>query len=154
MMAERGLTMSPRTPANRATIAQATLTLPLPPNLANGRGHWRKKHRERREYFAACDQRQGAGLVPAPPAVALAHAWITAVITHTHWSDDDNAMARLKWSVDWLKTRGYIADDSRKCLTWTGLPHQHITRQFEPGVQITLTVRPAPAGGPGGEVGE
>jgi hypothetical protein len=150
---------NPRPIATRSTIAQApangatatlTLTLPLPPNMANGRGHWRKKDRERKAYLAACDARQAAGLVPPPPAVPLPWAELHAAMVMWAFMDCDNAIARLKWAVDWLVTRGYLEGDSRKHLAWT-LPHQRPSHKDEPSV--TFTLRPAPAGGVGG-VGE
>jgi hypothetical protein len=98
------------------------LTLPMPLNLANARLHWRAKDRERDAYFTHCDALQARNAVPAPPAVPLVRATIAAAMVLGGHMDDDNAMARLKWPVDWLRTRGYIADDRRKNLRWTGFP--------------------------------
>lgn len=125
-------------PANAVEPTEMTFTLPLPPNIANARMHWRVKNIERKAYMQACDALQAAGRVPAPPRQPFVRSWIEASITNAALSDDDNAMARLKWPVDWLKTRGYIVDDSRKHLTWRGLPDQHITRKDAPHVVITL----------------
>jgi hypothetical protein len=97
-----------------------TLTLPMPENVGNARLHWRTKNRAKNDYLAACDALQARNAVPAPPPVPLARATIAAVMVLGNAMDDDNAMARLKWPIDWLVRRGYIADDRRTCLTWAG----------------------------------
>lgn len=107
--------------------------------MANGRKHWRAKDRERRAYLNGCDIQQGLGVIAAPPTRPLAHAQIAACLTMPNPMDDDNAMARLKWAVDWLATRGYFVRDSRKHLTWRGLPDQRITRKEPPHVTFTIT---------------
>jgi hypothetical protein len=116
-----------------------TLTLPMPENVGNARLHWRTKNRAKNDYLAACDALQARNAVPAPPPVPLPRATIAAAMVLGGHMDDDNAMARLKWPIDWLKTRGYIADDRRKNLTWTGFPSQHVTRKQPPSVTLTLT---------------
>ena len=45
--------------------------------------------------------------------------------------DDGNAMNRMKWVEDWLKAWGYITDDSKKHLEWTGFPKQVIDRKYQ-----------------------
>ena len=59
--------------------------------------------------------------------------------------DHDNAMARLKFLLDWLVMSHYIADDSPKRLEWEGLPEQVVKRDGNYRVEITLT--PLAAGG-------
>lgn len=39
---------------------------------------------------------------------------------------------------DWLKTRGYIVDDRRKCLTWAGFPEQVVARKHVYRLEITI----------------
>ena len=119
-------------------MPRLTLTVPMPPNMANGRMHWRTKHRARTEYFAACDFRQRARLVPKPPAVPFGKAALTVTMHVGARHDVDNAMARCKWAIDWLTTRGYIADDGPDCLMWTGFPEQVVKRGD--GYKLVLTL--------------
>ncbi len=115
-----------------------TLDLPMPPNLANSRMHWRVKHREKLAYWATLDRMQLTRVLPPPPAVPWPHARLTSTMTLWAAMDDDNAMARHKWALDWLVTRGYLAGDTRKCLTWTGLPQQIVTRKTPPTLSLAL----------------
>lgn len=115
------------------------LTLPMPENVANARMHWRTKHRARKSYFGVCDGRQGMGQIAPPPLQAFAHATIQATMYLGASMDHDNALARLKWAVDWLVTRGYLLDDNRACLAWDGLPHQIIKRDGNYRVVLTLS---------------
>jgi len=55
--------------------------------------------------------------------------------------DDSNAMRRHKWVEDWLTTRGYIADDRKKVLTWEGFPEQRLSRYGERKIELVLTDR-------------
>lgn len=112
---------------------------PLPANRANSRGHWRKGFNARRKFYAECDLRVLARLLPRPPAEPWDRSTITAELTMRNPMDDDNALARCKDICDFLKTRGYITDDSRMHLRWTGIPTQRITRKQEPCVTVTLT---------------
>ena len=98
--------MSPR--KRRAKIQ---LTLTMPANVANSRGHWRVKHRAKARFYKDSDQRQLVGLVPAPPAKPLESAHVR-VRFHVHnLLDPDNLHARMKHILDWLVTRGYLAND-------------------------------------------
>jgi hypothetical protein len=120
-----------------------TFVVPMPANLANT-GRIRSRNpvtmaRAKKAYLAQLDRLQGAGLVPPPPPVAFRAATITSHMTLGGAMDDDNAMVRHKWPLDWLKTRGYIADDRRTCLTWTGFPSQTVTRKAPPTLTLTLT---------------
>lgn len=113
-------------------------SLPLPPNLANARMHWAAKHHKRQSYFEACDNLQLAGQVPPPPATPLAKAVIYETLYVGSEMDDDNAAHRVKWAIDWLKTRGYIADDKRGNLLRKGYPDQRV--RLKPyRLEITLT---------------
>ena len=63
------------------------------------------------EYFMACLARYGK-LPPPTPARVRAD-----VILFTHQTmDKDNLNARLKFPLDWLQARGYIANDSPAAL--------------------------------------
>ena len=107
------------------------LTLPLPPNRANARWHWRKEKLLRDSYFMRCLAMQG--LKWREPAT---HARISATLYVWSVMDMDNLMARLKWPVDWLVHRGYITDDDPAHLQWT-LPEQQIDRRNQ-RVEIEL----------------
>lgn len=112
-----------------------TLELPLPPNMANGRAHWRAKHRERRGYLAACDLaafRLVASREPLDNVVLSSTLYLWATM------DDDNALARIKWAADWLKTRGVIVDDKRPHCRFT-IPEQVIDRSNQ---RLALTLTP------------
>lgn len=120
-----------------------TLELPLPPNLANARMHWRVKLKEKKAYYALCDQRQLLKQIPPPPRAPLSRAAITAIAYMGATMDMGNLMHRVeKWPCDWLKTRGYIEDDGPKCLRWLGFPEQHIKRDGNYRIVLTLTPEP------------
>jgi hypothetical protein len=95
--------------------------LPLPINSGNSRTHWAAKDKARREYMQVCDYLAMAKRLPGRPAKPFSRAQLTAAIHHTHDTDADNREARLKWAIDWLKTRGYIVDDSDAHLDRTEL---------------------------------
>ena len=121
----------------------------MPPNLGNTTyGHWRVKHKARTAYLTSCDWlllAAGKTLpdaefhVPPPPPAPYPSAIITAHLRLGAAMDEDNLFARIKWAQDWLKTRGYIADDRRTNLTWSGIPTQTISRKHVARLTITLT---------------
>lgn len=115
-----------------------TLTLPLPPNMANARMHWRTKDGKRAVYLAACDTRQLLGSVPRPPATTMDRVELRSTLYLWATMDDDNALARIKWAADWLKTRGYIVDDKRPHCRFT-IPEQVIDRANQ---RLELTITP------------
>jgi hypothetical protein len=121
---------------DRGTKRSVTLTFPMPLNLANSRLHWRTKHRHKVAYWAACDAlvKPDAWLLNTPIARAVARAELVCWST----SDQDNAMSRMKWIMDWLVTRGYLAGDDPKRLTWAGLPSQRIDRKVPAHIVLTL----------------
>ena len=120
--------------------------LPLPPNRANARGHWRKIHRDKTAYWEQLDRIQlvGGGVtcftIPRPPREPLPQA--TAAATLYVWApmDEGNALNRLKWTEDWLVSRGYLADDNRKALRWAAIPEQVVDRRNQ---RIVLTLEAA-----------
>lgn len=118
------------------------LVVPMPPRLTNsekGRSrHWRALKRERDAYWRALDDRQAAGLVPPPPPVPFPRAGISSVMHLGAAMDTDNAMARHKWVCDWLRTRGYVAEDRRDVLVWQAFPEQRIQRGQEYRIVLTL----------------
>ena len=125
-----------------------TLVLPMPPNISNGSHcHWRTRHAAKLNYWHELDmillvpRRKPIYTAPEPPPAPLPKATITSVMYLGGAMDDSNAMHRHKWVEDWLVTRGYIADDSKKCLTWTGFPEQVIRR--DGNYRLVLTLRAA-----------
>ena len=121
--------------------APMTFVFPLPPNRANARGHWRKAYREQAKFYAECDMRVLAKLMPKPPAAPWMRASITAELTMRNPMDDDNALARCKWVCDFLVTRGYILDDRKGRLDWDAIPTQKISRKEPTCIIVTLTAR-------------
>lgn len=114
---------------------------PMPTNVTNpgSRTHWAQKGRMKKEYLKQCDERQGAGLLPPPPKKPFTSATLSSVMHLGAHMDDDNAMARHKSILDWLKTRGYIVDDRKTCVRWTGFPEQEVKRDGDYRIELTLT---------------
>lgn len=117
------------------------LTLPMPPNLANGRGHSRWSGAQKKRYFQALDERQQCGMIPPPPHRPLDSVRLQAAMYLRGTMDDDNAKFRAyKWPADWLRTRGYIVDDKRPHCTMED-PTQHRKQRDENAVVI-ITISP------------
>lgn len=120
------------------------LVVPLPPNMANdGRVHWRRKYNAQQEYFDTLDLLLAARRIPAPPREVPGRVRLTAHLFVWSEMDDDNALARLKHALDWLRTRGYVADDRRRNIEWTGLPQQTIDRRDQ---RLELIIEPVEVG--------
>jgi hypothetical protein len=115
------------------------IDFPMPDNLANSRTHWRTRSRLKKKYRAQLDELQNAGLIAPPPRHPLAHVTIRSVMQLGNPMDDDNAIARHKPILDWLKTRGYIVDDRRKCLRWEFFPEQIVRRDGNYRIELTIT---------------
>lgn len=113
------------------------LTLPLPPNRGNARWHWRVELRKKQEYwhwlnlYRATERFPRGWGGPTPEVVR-----VRAKLYVWNRMDDDNAMARLKWVMDWLEAWDYIGDDGAG-VEWEGLPEQAIDRKNQ-RVEITL----------------
>lgn len=132
-----------------ATQATITLIVPLPPNRANARWHWRKENRLRANYWAHLDRLRLLGEVPPPPQVPWQKVRARATLYVHNRMDQGNAMARLKWLEDWLTGRKdvggtprgeqYIVDDGPDHLIYEGLPEQVIDRK-NPRIEITLVL--------------
>lgn len=117
------------------------LSMPMPPNILNSgrvRAHWSRVYGMKKRYYQDCDARQQLGIIPAPPLTPFRRTVAGVTMRLGNPMDDDNAMGRLKWVWDWLKTRGYILDDRRKNLS-QGIPRQIIERGNPPSVFLTLT---------------
>lgn len=121
------------------------LTVPMPPSITNASGasrHWRSVYQKKMEYWDQLDLRLAYKAIPKPPETPIMKAHIRSIMYLGGAMDDDNAMARHKPLLDWLKHKGYIADDRRKNLTWEGLPEQIVKR--DGNYRITLVLTPVP----------
>lgn len=132
-----------------------TLTVPMPANIANGaHRHWSAVYRDKNAYWDALDAiaagtraRHSRGItlikpcfvIPEPPPEPFPRATIRSVMHLGAAMDQSNSMRRHKWIEDWLKTRKYIVDDRKKCLTWEGFPEQIIKRSAIYRIVLTLT---------------
>lgn len=105
------------------------LVVPLPPNAANSRRHWRVALKEKKAYWADLVGLKWAGRIPTEPSPAPNKSRIRVHLYVWNLMDTDNAFARLKPLLDWLQRWGYIADDSPKHLEWDGIPEQTIDRK-------------------------
>jgi len=112
-----------------------TLVFPMPLNLANARMHWRQKTRSHDAWkMRALVGERGLRVRPKRP---MERVRVTAILYLGRGvMDHDNAVARLKWCLDFLKERGLIVDDAPKHLTLTGIPEQ---RQGTPK-RVVLTL--------------
>jgi hypothetical protein len=117
------------------------LVVPMPPNLANGRMHWRKKHTAKVAYWQTLDTLLVLRQLPLPPTAPLSPVTLGSTLYLWAHMDDDNALARIKWAADWLKTRGYIVDDRRPHCKFL-IPEQHIDRADQ---RLVLTLALAAA---------
>lgn len=126
-----------------------TLTVPMPANLANSRMHHMVKHRAKTGYWDSLDILRQLYLshsiakscpyaIPMQPDVPLSPVRLDATMYLGARMDDDNALGRLKWVADWLKTRKYIKDDKRPHCRFT-IPEQIIKRDGNYRIDITLT---------------
>ena len=97
--------------------------LPLPPNRANSRWHWREEKRRRDTFYL-----MSTALYPKLPAQTLERCDISCDLYVWSVMDTDNAYGRLKWVLDWLQAREYIASDSPKCIG-TLTVRQHVDRK-------------------------
>lgn len=119
--------------------------IPLPPQRANARGHWRVQHRAKLAYWSTLDGiqllRQHDGYsIPDPPPEPLQKASASATVYLWNLMDSFNCGARFKWIEDWLVTRGYLLDDRMKNLHWSALPEQIIDRSKPRRDRVELTI--------------
>ncbi|KKK76071.1 hypothetical protein LCGC14_2867390 [marine sediment metagenome] len=111
------------------------LTLPLPPNRANAREHWRVTWKKKTEYY----NRGRVALLGQPVWDAPLKTRFTLTATLYVWNkmDRDNLMARLKFVLDLLVKSGILVDDNEKWLDLQ-MPKQVIDRKNK-RVEIELT---------------
>lgn len=128
------------------TRCAPTITFPMPVNLANARLHWK----DRAKLKAAWQQK---AIVIEPflrgkrPPMPLAYAEAEAVLRldGTSLMDQDNAVARLKWCLDLLVSRGWLFDDGPAHLLLRPV-RQVLDRTRAPVITITLYDEPLPIG--------
>lgn len=138
----------PRTLSARCLVVPLVLWAPLPPDNANGRGHWSAFHRARKAYVTQLGVRRMAGHIPRPPAECPARARIDVLRLlsgRDRVCDTDNLVRRCKPLVDWLVRGGYLAGDDPAHLAWgaveqtTDAPDDDRPRPPLASVRITLT---------------
>lgn len=130
------------------------LTLPLPPNRANAREHWRTTDKRKRAYYNKADAALIKAMPPGTditivagktrrspfrPRLAFAETWKMRLgATFYVWNlmDRGNAVARLKWVEDALVNFGLLVDDNEEWLDLQ-MPTQVIDRK-NTRVEITL----------------
>lgn len=115
------------------------LTVPMPPNLTNrasGKSHWRTIQREHDTYFTLLDMRLTIGMIPDPPRVPIDPPLISSTMYLGAQMDQDNAMARHKWLIDWLSKRGFIGNDRRA--RWAAFPHQVVKRGQDYRIELAI----------------
>lgn len=110
---------------------------PLPENVGNRNWiHWGSKTQSRTAYFALLDTRVLVKWLPRAPQRAFQRAHAQIDVRTFRLSDQDNATARMKWPLDWLKTRGYLEDDSPAHLTFTLTPT--VAPRHDCGITVRL----------------
>ena len=112
-----------------------TLTFPMPVNLANARMHWAQKNRHHNDWKVRALVGE-KGLRGRHRKMERVRVSAVMYVGRAAYMDDDNATARLKWCLDYMKERGLIVDDKRPHLTLAGIPEQ---RQGNPK-RVELTV--------------
>ena len=125
------------------------LTLPLPPNRANAREHWRVTHRKKVAYYEKAEMAlttQYTSRVPGiyVPISQLSPQRMRLSARFYLWNkmDRGNLTARLKWIEDVLVNYGLLVDDNEKWLDLQ-MPTQVIDRKNQ-RVEIELTPCIAP----------
>jgi len=105
----------------RKAAMNATVTLPLPPNILNPRrhGHWNAIAAAKRKYVAAAVRTIEARRIPHFERADYRATFCVATLR-----DEDNLTAMLKYPLDALKAAGVIRDDSPRYLHLVEVPGQ------------------------------
>lgn len=115
------------------------ITLPLPPNMANSRMHWRVKQKAKKAYWESCGLRS---VIEAPIYALAADPYPKAKVKATIYCggrmDHDNAIARLKWPIDWLVEAKILIGDNPSQLEWDWPIKQVIKRDNNYRVEFEL----------------
>jgi hypothetical protein len=117
--------------------------------MANSRMHWRVKQKAKKAYWELCgivrvilteEERKAKygpggdnGMGPPP-----AKAKVRATIYCGGRMDHDNAMARLKWPIDWLVSARFLAGDKPSQLEWHWPIEQVVKRNQQYRVELEL----------------
>lgn len=120
-------------------------TFPLPPNRnrAKNSGSW-AWNAAKKTWNANADVASMRKGFPRKPDTPYTSITVSAKLVMPAAMDEENAFYRAsKCPMDWLKTRGYIVDDSRKVVTWRGLPEQLIGRKEPPRLEMTIVIEEA-----------
>ena len=108
------------------------IILPLPPNRANAREHWRVTHRKKKAYhqkaFVAIHNQVGHSN-PGFHSLKPCRVHLTATLYVWNKGDADNATSRIKWCLDSLVNYGLLVDDNEKWLDFTEIPKQVVDRK-------------------------
>lgn len=124
-------------------MTELTVVLPLPPNLANSRMHWRVKNKARRHYLGYCELWVASNRQWTPRIDASAKRQVAFTVYLGARMDHDNALSRMKWPLDFLVSRGYLVDDSPQYCDMS-IPEQVITRdKSKQRVEITISYEDA-----------
>ncbi len=110
------------------------LILPLPPNRANAREHWRVTQKNKERYYETAEV---AIMTQCRSNVPPVRWTLTATLYVWAKMDLDNLVARLKFPLDCLVRTGVLVDDNEKWLDLQ-MPKQVVDRK-NPRVEITLT---------------
>jgi hypothetical protein len=123
--------------------APLTLTLPMPPTLTNsGKGrsrHWRALEREKEAYWLLCLAEKQHKRIPPPPATPIHAATLRSTMYLGGHMDEDGAVSRHKWALDWLVTHKYLRTDRRTGLRWEAFPEQIVKRDGNYRLVLTIT---------------
>ena len=121
-----------------------TIVLPLPPNRANQRVHWRVQRKGEHEWRARAFVELYRHAGPARYNRNKKQCWsVTATLYVWSTMDDDNAVARLKLVLDLLVGHGLLYNDKRPWCRLSGIPEQVIDRKSQ---RVELTLTPLPDG--------
>ncbi len=117
---------------------ELVITMELPPNLGNSRMHWRTKHKKRAAYLRDCAFYARRAFDSADSVRGL-KARVSFTLYLGAQMDQDNALARCKWPIDWLVANGFLVDDSPKWCSMS-IPSQVITRDKK-AQRLEITIK-------------